>query len=163
MQCLVLARYTQMIRKALEVFFLFDHIQGVPSICPQLWFQFLIFLIFLSKKTRFVIKTKMEKLSWGHLDTYKISKIEQFFLMSKKIVQNQKKILLRNFSRTVFTGCGFDFLPLHRGSSSICWVLVRDLAIDMHFFGVIGFLWMRSTSYDGPWTWQVPVLNIKPG
>ena len=39
---------------------------------------------------------------------------------------------------------------LHRGSSSICWVLVRDLAIDMHFFGVIGFLWIKSTSYDGP-------------
>ena len=37
-----------------------------------------------------------------------------------------------------------DFLSksigVHRGSSSICWVLVRDLAIDMHFFGVIGFL-----------------------
>ena len=53
--------------------------------------------------------------------------------------------------------------PLHRGSSSIRWVLVRDLAIDMHFFGVIGFLWMKYTSYNGPWTWQVPVLNIKPG
>ena len=39
---------------------------------------------------------------------------------------------------------------VHRGSSSICWVLVRDLAIDMHFFGVIGFLWMKYTSYDGP-------------
>jgi hypothetical protein len=26
----------------------------------------------------------MEKLSWGHLDIYKISKIEEFFHMSKK-------------------------------------------------------------------------------
>ena len=39
---------------------------------------------------------------------------------------------------------------LHRGSSSTCWVLVRDLDIDLHFFGVIGFLWMKSNSYDGP-------------
>jgi len=31
-------------------------------------------------------------------------------------------------------------------------VLVRDLAIEMHFFGVIGFLWMKYTSYDGPGT-----------
>ena len=44
----------------------------------------------------------------------------------------------------------YDLSALHRGSSSICWVLVRDLAIDMHFFGVIGFLWIKSTSYDGP-------------
>ena len=29
---------------------------------------------------------------------------------------------------------------VHRGSGSICWVSLRDLAIDMHFFGVIGFL-----------------------
>ena len=29
--------------------------------------------------------------------------------------------------------------PVHRGSSSICLVSVIDLAIDMHFFGVIGF------------------------
>ena len=36
--------------------------------------------------------------------------------------------------------------PVHGGSSSICWVLVRDLAIDMHFFGVIGFLCMKTTS-----------------
>ena len=39
---------------------------------------------------------------------------------------------------------------LHRGSSSICWVLVRDLDRDLHLFGVIGFLWMKSNSYDGP-------------
>ena len=35
------------------------HIQGVPPISTQLGFQFLIFLIFLSKKTRFAIKTQM--------------------------------------------------------------------------------------------------------
>ena len=34
---------------------------------------------------------------------------------------------------------------VHRGSSSICWVLVRDLAIDMHFLGVIGFLCIKNT------------------
>ena len=27
------------------------------------------------------------------------------------------------------------YQTVHKGSSSICWVLVRDLAIDMHFFG----------------------------
>ena len=37
-------------------------------------------------------------------------------------------------------------VTLHRGSSSICWVLVRDLAIEMHFFGVRGFLCMKTTS-----------------
>ena len=54
----------------------------------------------------------------------------------------------RNFSTPDFSTP--DLSTLHRGSSSICWVLVRDLAIDMHFFGVIGFLWIKSTSYDGP-------------
>ena len=37
-------------------------------------------------------------------------------------------------------------MPLHRGFKTLCWVLVRDLAITMHFFGVNGFLWMKLTS-----------------
>ena len=36
--------------------------------------------------------------------------------------------------------------PVHRGLSSTCWVLVRDFAIDMRFFGVIGFLCIKNTS-----------------
>ena len=35
------------------------HIQGVPSISTHLWFQFLTFLIVVSKNTRFAIKTQM--------------------------------------------------------------------------------------------------------
>ena len=38
------------------------------------------------------------------------------------------------------------FDAVHRGSSSICWVLVRNLAVEMHFFGVRGFLCMKTTS-----------------
>ena len=29
-------------------------------------------------------------------------------------------------------------------------VSVQDLAITMHYFGVNGFLWKKSTFYDGP-------------
>ena len=28
--------------------------------------------------------------------------------------------------------------------------VVQDLAITMHFFGVNGFLWVKTTSLDGP-------------
>ena len=39
-----------------------------------------------------------------------------------------------------------EIYTVHRGLSSTCWVLVRDLAIDMRFFGVIGFLCIKTTS-----------------
>ena len=42
--------------------------------------------------------------------------------------QNRKKI----FQEIGLENRGRGY-TLHRGSSSICWVLVRDLAIDMHF------------------------------
>jgi hypothetical protein len=47
-------------------------------------------MIVLSKKTRFAIKTQMVYLSWGHLDIYKISKIEAFFHMLKKIAKKKE-------------------------------------------------------------------------
>ena len=37
--------------------------------------------------------------------------------------------------------------PLHRGSSSTCWVLVRDLAIKMYFFGVISWMQIILTKF----------------
>ena len=44
------------------------HIQGVLSIGTQLKNHILIFLIFFQKKTKFAIKTRIEKLRWGQLD-----------------------------------------------------------------------------------------------
>ena len=63
------------------------HIQDVPPISTQ--FQFLTFLIVLSKKTRFAIKTQMVQLKFCHLDIHKIPKIKNFFHMLKKIVKKK--------------------------------------------------------------------------
>ena len=60
---------------------------------------FLIFLMTYQKKTRFAIKPKIEKSSWGHLDICLNSKIKEYFHMSKIISKTRKKKLHRP------TGC----------------------------------------------------------
>ena len=60
-------------------------IQGVPSIGTHFRFQFLTFLIVLSKKSNYAILTQMVYLKFCHLDPYKIPKIDSFFHMLKKI------------------------------------------------------------------------------
>ena len=79
-------------------------IQGVPSFCPQLWFQFLIFLIFLSKKTRFAIKTQMEKLSWATLIFTEFQDLRIFFTCQKNLSKIRTRQVMNRFV-LLSTGC----------------------------------------------------------
>ena len=67
------------------------HLQGVPSIGTHFWFQFLTFVMVLSKKAIYAILTQMVQLKFCHLDLYKIPKIEKKFNMLKKIAKKIKK------------------------------------------------------------------------
>ena len=75
-------------------------IKGVSSISTQLRFQF---LIALSKKTRFAIKNQMEKIRWGHLKIYKVSKVEYIiFLLDVKKISPPKKTAPGHLHTVVF-------------------------------------------------------------
>ena len=69
-------------------------IQGVPAIWTQLQQCFSNFSDDIWKNPRFAIKSKIEKLSWSHLDICLNSKIEEFFHKSKMISK----------TRTICTG-----------------------------------------------------------
>ena len=64
------------VRWIMEVFISAKQIQGVPAISTHFWFQFLTFLMVLSKKSNSAILTQMVLLKFFHLDLYKILKIE---------------------------------------------------------------------------------------
>ena len=52
-----------------------------------------------------------------------------------------KKLILARSQNHAFSNHAFSTLPRFQNS-----MLVRNLAITMHFLGVNGFLWMKSTS-----------------
>ena len=68
------------------------HIKGVPSICSQLWFQFMTLLIALSKETQI---PKWFNLNGATLIFTKFQKLRIFFICSK-ISPKPKKNLLRS-------------------------------------------------------------------
>ena len=61
-----------------------SQVQGVPSICPQLWFQFMTFVIALSKETINTKKPKWFNLNGATLIFTKLQKLRFFFHMLKK-------------------------------------------------------------------------------
>ena len=100
----------------------------------------------------FDVTQNIQKKRLRSLKQLVISPEHQAFFFSKKM----DKMFLLGWIRIISLHV---FSSLHRGSSSICWVLVRDLAIDMHFFGChrlpmveIYFLWwslnMTSTCLE---------------
>ena len=55
------------------------------------------------------------------------------------------KLILARSQNHAFSNHAFSTLLRFQNN-----MLVRDLAITMHFLGVNGFLWIKSTSQDGP-------------
>ena len=55
------------------------NLQGVPSISTQFWFQFLTFLIFLSKKSNLQFKPKWFNLDFATVILTKFLKLINFF------------------------------------------------------------------------------------